>query len=100
MVHFDAKWYLVTWKRKHFYILRRKHCALWRRKLEIEKSYEEVLQSFEKWVLRRVLRINWTERKTNKWVQERIAVKEDGIVKQIKGESWQKICTRTGDRKV
>ena len=34
---------------------------------------------------RRVLRISWTKRKTNKWVRERIGVKEeDCIVKQIK----------------
>ena len=32
------------------------------------------------------LRISWSERKTNKWVGERIGVKEEGdIVKQIKG---------------
>ena len=51
----------------------------------LKKSDEKVLQSFEIWVSRRVLRISWTERKTNKWVRERIGVKEeDGIVKQIK----------------
>ena len=34
---------------------------------------------------RRVLRISWTERKTNKWLRGRIGVKEgDGIVKHIK----------------
>ena len=61
------------------------HFALWRRKLDFEKSDEKVLQSFEIWVWRRVFRIRWTERKTNKWVRERIGVKEeDGIVKQIK----------------
>ena len=50
-----------------------------------KKSDEKVLQSFEICVWRRVLRISWTERKTNKWVRERIGVKEeDGIVKQIK----------------
>ena len=37
------------------------------------------------------LRISWTERKTNKWVRERIGVKEeDGIVKQIKGRKLAK----------
>ena len=51
----------------------------------LKKSDETVLQSLEIWVWRRVFRISWTERKTNKWVRERIGVKEeDGIVKQIK----------------
>ena len=51
----------------------------------LKKSDEKVLQSFEMWVWRRVLRISWTERETNKWVRERIGVKEeDGIVKQLK----------------
>ena len=33
------------------------------------------------WVWKRVSRVNWTERKTNRWVRKRIRVKEDGIVK-------------------
>ena len=53
------------------------------------------------WVWRRVLRISWTERKTNKWVRERIGVEEkDGIVEQMKRERWQNICIGNGDRKV
>ena len=40
---------------------------------------------------RRVLRMGWTERKTNKWVRERIGVKEeDGIVEKIKKRKMAK----------
>ena len=50
------------------------------------------------WVWRRVLRISWTERKTNKWVRERIGVKgKDGIVEQMKRERWHNICIGNGD---
>ena len=60
-------------------------------------SDEKVLQSFEMWVLKKVLRISWTERKTNKWVRERIGVKEeDGTVKKEKAGKIYELEMETG----
>ena len=60
------------------------HFALWCRVLDIEENDEKVLYSFEMLLWRRILRISWTEMKTNQWVRERIeAEKEDCIGKYI-----------------
>jgi len=38
----------------------------------LKKYDEKLVTAFEMWVWRRMLRISWTERKTNTWIQEKI----------------------------
>jgi len=46
---------------------------------------EKLVTAFEMWVWRWMLRISWTERKTNKWIREKIGIPEEkGILEQIK----------------
>ena len=43
------------------------------------------MQAVEKWVWRRMLRLNWTQRKTNIWVGDKIGVKEEeGLLRSTK----------------
>jgi len=45
------------------------------------------------WVWRRMLRISWTERKTNTWIREKIGIpKEKGILEQINHRKLSKYC--------
>jgi len=45
------------------------------------------------WVWRRMLRISWTERKTNTWIQEKMGIPEEqGILQQIKHQNLSKYC--------
>jgi len=49
--------------------------------------------AFEMWVWRRMLRISWTERKTNKWIRQKIGItKEKSILEQIKHRKLSKYC--------
>ena len=38
----------------------------------MQKADERMVAAFEMWCYRRVLRISWTERKTNAWVLDKI----------------------------
>jgi len=50
-----------------------------------KKCDEKLVTAFEMWVWRRMLRISWTERKTNTWILEKIGIPEEkGILEQIK----------------
>jgi len=45
------------------------------------------------WVWRRMLRISWTEWKTNTWIREKIGIPEEkGILEQIKHRKLSKYC--------
>ena len=41
-----------------------------------KKWGEKLVTAFEMWVRRRMLRISWTERKTNTWIREKICIPE------------------------
>ena len=56
-------------------------CESW----TIKKEEERMIQVFELWLWRRVLRISWKERKTNDWVRETIGVPEhEGLLEMVK----------------
>jgi len=62
------------------------------RKLGAEEVPWEVT-AFEVWVWRRMLKISWTEWKTNKWIPEKIGIPEEkGILEQIKHRKLSKYC--------
>ena len=43
------------------------------------------IEAFELWVWRRMLQVNWKERKTNEWVRQRVgALKKDGLLAKLK----------------
>jgi len=51
----------------------------------LKKCDEKLVTAFEMWVWHRMLRISWTERKTNTWIREKIGIPEEkGILVQIK----------------
>ena len=48
------------------------------------------------WVQRRMLRINWMQRKTNIWVRDKVDVKEEeGLPYSIKRKKWLNLSTGT-----
>ena len=51
----------------------------------VKKCDEKRITAFELWCWRRVLRISWTEYKTNVWVRQKIGVPEqNGLFEQLK----------------
>ena len=51
----------------------------------LKKCDEKLVTAFEMWVWGQVLRISWTERKTNTWIREKLGIPEEkGILEQIK----------------
>ena len=51
------------------------------------------LTAFEMWVWHRMLRISWTEWKTNTWIRVKIGIPEEkGILEQIKHRKLSKYC--------
>ena len=51
----------------------------------VKKCDEKRITAFELWCWRRVLRISWTEYKTNVWVRQKIGVPEqNGLLEQLK----------------
>ena len=63
------------------------HHAYWCDYLPVyEQKCDEIrITAFELWCWRRVLRISWTEYKTNVWVRQKIGVPEkDGLLEQLK----------------
>ena len=57
----------------------------------LKKQDEDRLHAFELWVWRRVLRIKWTERKTNDWVRHRVGIPvSEGIITQVKRRKMAK----------
>ena len=59
----------------------------------VKKCDEKRIKAFELWCWRRVLRISWTEYKTNVWVRQKIGVPEqNGLLEQLNktevGQIW------------
>ncbi|XP_078491079.1 uncharacterized protein LOC144747144 [Ciona intestinalis] len=62
-------------------------CETW----TLRKQEEKMIQAFEMWLWRRVLRISWTERRTNEWVRKRFgATEEQGLVREVKRRKMRK----------
>ena len=60
----------------------------------VKKCDEKRITAFELWCWRRVLRISWTEYKTNVWVRQKIGVQEqNGLLEQLKNGSWPNMGT-------
>jgi len=54
---------------------------------------EKLLTAFEMCEWRWMLRISWTEQKTNKWIREKIGIPEEkGTLEQIKHRKLSKYC--------
>ena len=51
-------------------------CESW----TLRKQEEKMIKVFEMWLWRRVLRIGWTERKTNEWVREQVGIREEQVM--------------------
>ena len=44
-----------------------------------------MIEAMELWLWRRVLRVKWTERRTNAWVRQQVGVsEEDGMLRAVK----------------
>ncbi|XP_063596230.1 uncharacterized protein LOC134773083 [Penaeus indicus] len=62
-------------------------CETW----TVRKQEERMIDAFEMWLWRRVIRVKWTERRTNEWVREQVGVREEqGIMQEIKRRKIQK----------
>ena len=53
----------------------------------LNKETEKRLISFEMWCWRRLMKVLWTERKTNEWVLQQIG--EEQLIKRIQGRKWK-----------
>ena len=49
-------------------------CETW----TIRKQEEKMIEALEMWIWRRIMRVRWTERKTNEWVRKQAGVSEEG----------------------
>ena len=57
----------------------------------LKKADEKIISAFELWAWRRLLRISWTERKTNAWVRGTVNVQEaDGLLQEVKRRKSRK----------
>jgi len=48
-------------------------CETW----TLRKQEQKMIEAFEMWLWRRILRVKWTEHKTNEWVIDKIGVREE-----------------------
>ena len=56
-------------------------CETW----TLRKTEEKRINSFELWLWRRVLRVKWTDKRTNDWVRRKVGImEEEGILEHIK----------------
>ena len=62
-------------------------CESW----SLRKSEERLIESFELWLWRRVLRISWQDMKTNDWVRKAIDVpEEESLLEMVKRRKLRK----------
>ena len=55
-------------------------CESW----TLRKADEHALEALEMWVWRRMLRVKWTDRKTNEWVRLQVGVtKDEGLLRTV-----------------
>lgn len=62
-------------------------CESW----TLRKQEENMINVFEMWLWRRVLRVSWTQRKTNQWVRDQVGIgEEQGMVAEVKKRKIRK----------
>lgn len=62
-------------------------CETW----TLRKQEEVMIEAFEMWLWRRVLRVSWTERRTNEWVRDQIGVRrENSLLEEVKRRKIRK----------
>jgi hypothetical protein len=62
-------------------------CETW----TLRKQEETMINAFEMWLWRRVLRIKWTERRTNQWVRDQVGVTEEhSMLQEVKRRKIRK----------
>ena len=62
-------------------------CETW----TLRKQEETMINAFEMWLWRRVLRTKWTERRTNQWVRDQVGVSvEHGMLQEVKKRKIRK----------
>ena len=62
-------------------------CETW----TLKKQEERMIEAMEMWLWRRVLRVKWTERKTNEWVRQKVQVRaEQGMLAEVKRRKTRK----------
>ena len=54
----------------------------------LNKETEKKLRSFEMWCWRRLMKVKWTDRKTNEWVLQQIG-EEEQLIKRIQERKWK-----------
>jgi len=43
----------------------------------VRKQEEKMIETLKMWIWRRIMRVSWTERKTNEWVREQVGESEE-----------------------
>ena len=62
-------------------------CETW----TLRKAEERMINVFEMWLWRRVLRVSWTQRRTNEWVRRKIGIAEEkGMLNHVKERKLKK----------
>ena len=62
-------------------------CETW----TLRKQEEKMLEAFEMWLWRRILRVSWTERRTNEWVRDQVGVQgEHKLLEEVKRRKIRK----------
>ena len=62
-------------------------CETW----TLKKQEERMLEAFEMWLWRRILRVSWTEHRTNEWVRDQVGVHgERRLLEEVKRRKLRK----------
>jgi len=62
-------------------------CETW----TIRKQEEKMIEALEMYIWRRIMRVGWTERKTNEWVREQVGVsKERSVLAEVRKRKIRK----------
>ena len=62
-------------------------CESW----TLRKTEQNMIQVFELWLWRRVLRVSWTERRTNEWIRAKVGIAaEQGMFQEVKQRKLRK----------
>ena len=62
-------------------------CETW----TLKKQEERMIEAMEMWLWRRVLGVNWTERRTNEWVRQQVTVeKHQGMLAEVRRRKIRK----------
>ena len=57
----------------------------------MHKTEQNMIQVFELWLWRTVLRVSWTERRTNEWIRAKVGIAaEQGMLEEVKQRKLRK----------